>query len=121
MKHAKEDLLQGYGAESSLELSDRQLDELIDYLRDIINRKDDGISKGRRKHMHQCLRIMADIGINTQDWNQVNKFMLNKHVCGRHLYQLNLQELINFKRKLYAIQRKVEEKRNNEKRLANMN
>ena len=121
MKQAKEDILTGYGVESSLQLSNAQLDELIDYLREIINKKDDKITQGRRKHMHQCLKIMADIGINTQEWNDVNKFMLNKHVCGRHLYELNLQELIDFKRKLYAILKKVEEKRDSERRLSMMN
>lgn len=121
MKHAKDDLLAGYNVESSLDLNDKELDQLIDYLKSIINKKDQEVSEQKRKLMHQCLKIMSDIGINTQEWNDVNKFMLNKHVCGRHLYELNEQDLIAFKRKLYAIRKKVSEIKEKELLLSTLN
>lgn len=121
MKEAKESLLAGCGVESTLDLDPQQIESLIDYLRGIIARKDEQITQVRRKHMHQCLKIMSQIGINTQDWEKVNGFMLNKHVCGRHLYELSLEELIAFKRKLYAIRKKINEKRADEQRLTRMN
>ena len=71
---------------------------------------------------------MAEIGINTQDWECVNQFMMNPHVCGRMMYELTEDELIAFRRKLYAIRDEIERRKiikqeaaMKEQRLASLN
>jgi hypothetical protein len=121
MRDAKEGLLAGYNALSSKELTNRQLDELIGYLRDILDKQTEQKGAFRRKLMHQCLKLISDIGVNTKDWNKVNEFMLNRHVCGRHLYELDTDQLIEFKKKLYAILAKVNENKEKERQLSQLN
>ncbi len=121
MTHAKEGLLAGYGVSSSKELGLGQLDELIDYLQGLKNEKNKKKEEEIRKLRHKCLRIISEIGINTQDWKEVNKFMLNKHVCGYHLYELSTEELDIFIYKLYAIRNKIKQKRKELEALSKLN
>jgi len=103
MLDAKEYLLERYNAISTMQLSEKQLDELIDYLRGLdvekTNNQTDIIKTWRSK----CLRVMSNI-IDTKDWNNVNKFMMDKRICGKHLYELKtVEELQNLHKKLNKI------------------
>lgn len=112
MLEAKGYMLESYGVHSSLELGESALDELISRLRRILGEKETDINKNVRQLRHKCLRIMSEIGINTQDWEQVNKFMLNPRVAGKHLYALDENGLRALRLKLYAIRDEVERRRN---------
>ena len=110
MMDAKAHILDGYGVSSTLDLTDKQLDELIDRIRSIIDRKKTVVPKEMREWRHKCLRMMTKCSVNTNDWNSVNAFMEDKKICGRHLYELNLQELVILHRKLHNVALRKKEK-----------
>lgn len=111
MLQAKPYMLESYGVTSTLDLTEDALDELIARARRIMYGKEDEPDKELRTLRHKCLRIIAEIGIDTKDWENVNRFMLNPHVCGRMLYELDEEELRAFRMKLYAIRDEVERRR----------
>ncbi len=117
MLEAKGYMLESYGVHSSLELGECALDELISRLRRILGEKEADTDKEVRRLRHKCLRIMTEIGIDTQDWERVNKFMLNPRVAGRHLYDLNEDDLRQLRLKLYAIRDEVERRRINKEEI----
>lgn len=102
MMQAKEHLLEAYNVSSTLDLSEQQLDELIAYLKGLQTGKPENVSEDVKTWRHKCLRVMSDI-INTQDWQAVNKFMMDKRIAGKHLYELNLDELKKLQHKLFNI------------------
>jgi hypothetical protein len=55
---------------------------------------------------HQCLSLMADIGVNSQDWDKVNGFCRHVRICGTEFGKLTEEQLEDLKRKLWAIKRK---------------
>lgn len=111
MLSAKSYMLESYGVRSSLELGESALDELIGRLRKIMGEKEADTDKEVRHLRHKCLRIMAEIGVDTQDWENVNKFVLNPRVAGKHLYDMDENELRALRLKLYAIRDEVERRR----------
>lgn len=121
MQHSKESLLAGYGVESTLDLSLQELNSLIEYLEKLDEEKNAKKNAETRKLRHQALNIMRDIGIEVGDWTKVNEFMLNKHVCGCHLYNLSDEELDKFIYKLYAIKNKIKSREKELKRLSILN
>lgn len=100
---AKEHILYGEGVESVTELSEKQLDSLIEWAGEILNQKQEDASKEIRSWRHKCLRMMRECGIETQDWNNVNAFLLDKRVAGKHLYKMSIDELKKLHRKLHNI------------------
>lgn len=112
MLEAKGYMLESYGVHSSLELGENALDELISRLRRILGEKEADTDKTVRELRHKCLRIMSEIGVDTKDWECVNKFMLNPRVAGVHLYDLGEDGLRALRLKLYAIRDEVERRRN---------
>lgn len=111
MLSAKSYMLESYGVRSSLELGESALDELIGRLRKIMGEKEADTDKEVRRLRHKCLRIMGEIGVDTQDWENVNKFVLNPRVAGKHLYDMDENELRALRLKLYAIRDEVERRR----------
>ncbi len=111
MLQAKPYMLESYGVESTLDLSESALDELIARVRRIMYGKEEDTDKTVRELRHKCLRIISEIGIDTKDWENVNWFMMNPHVCGRMLYELDEEGLRALRMKLYAIRDEVERRR----------
>ena len=101
LTQAKASILDGYGVERIRDLSEDYLDHLIGRLRKLQPGQD--AAKNIREWRHKCLRMMTECGIDTQNWNEVNSFMLNKKICGKHLYELNVSELSCLHRKLHNV------------------
>ncbi len=98
--HAKEHVLSVYGTDSIRDLSETELDECIERIGRIAAGK---ANDNEIKHWrHLCLRAMSKF-INTQDWNNVNSFMMNKRVSGKHLYECSLEELKVLHKKINRI------------------
>lgn len=98
--HAKEHVLSVYGTDRIRELSEPELDECIERIGRIAEGK---ANDSEIKHWrHLCLRAMSKF-INTQDWNNVNSFMMNKRIAGKHMYECSLDELKNLYRKINKI------------------
>jgi len=102
MQQAKEHLLEAWGVSSTLELTETQLDEIIQHLKGIQAEKEVSKSDLIKHWRHKCLRVMGKI-IDTSDWNRVNAFMMDKRVSGKHLYEHSIEELQNLHRKLNQI------------------
>lgn len=108
---AKDHILAGQGVESTKELTESQLDDLISWANSLINDKHEQVSKEVRSWRSKCLRIMKDCGVNTQDWSAVNRFMLDSRVCGKHLYELKtVAELKKLHRKLHSISENIQKR-----------
>ena len=98
--HAKEHVLSVYGADRIRELSEPELDECIERIGRIAEGK---ANDNEIKHWrHLCLRAMSKF-INTQDWNNVNSFMMNKRIAGKHLYECSTEELKALHRKINKV------------------
>ncbi len=104
MMYAKPAMLAGQGVESTKDLTSEQLDTLIDYLLDLVIGKNKDADKEVRTWRHKVLRMVAECGVNTNDWNEVNAFLLDKRVAGKHLYEItDIEELKKLHRKLFNI------------------
>ncbi len=116
----KEDMLAGYGVESTTELDEWELDELINRLRDQerqLHHKHDAEIRGLRS---VALTILQRMGIycNNGDWGVVNNFLLNPRVAGKMLYEMKADELRELNKKLRGIERKKAEQKEKAEYLA---
>lgn len=61
-----------------------------------------------RRLRSQVLALMTKIGMyaTPEDWTKVNRFLLQRRICGRLLYMLDAPELHALVRKLRAIEAK---------------
>ncbi len=103
MIDAKPHILESYGVSSTLDLSENELDELIIKVRQIIDSKNKHTSIEIRQWRHKCLCMIKECGIDTNNWNAVNEFMLDKRIAGKHLYELSSGELQSLHRKLHNV------------------
>lgn len=105
MMDRKDDILSGYGIESSRELTDFQMTELIDSLEDEKRSRSESSIK---HHRSVVLRLLTDIGVyyvNPHEgkyttWERVNAFLNSPKIAGKELYKMNEQELQILERKL---------------------
>ncbi len=122
MMHAKQAMLDGQGVDSTTELSDEELDVLIDYLLGLISAKNKDAKKEVRRWRSKVLRVMAKCGIDTNNWNAVNAFMMQPRIAGKHLYEFTeVEELKKLHRKLNKIAENMDKKRAELQRLAMYN
>ncbi len=112
---AKPAIVESFGVSSTKEMSEMQLDELIDWLEDANNYKYQETTATTRKLRSQCLRAMTYCGVNTQDFEAVNAYMMDRRICGKLLYECTDDELRSLHRKLNKIAENVAAK--NEKLL----
>lgn len=111
LQHTKEDILSGYGVESTLELSEAQLDELIERLSKMQTDKTKTPEPIRRKRS-VVLDLLTQMGIYNPEsatrWKRVNEYLLNPRIAGKLMYEMNEEELDKLARKLRAIKIKLE-------------
>lgn len=121
LTNSKPHILESYGVESTLELTEKQLDDAIEKVEQILSKMKATTGHEIRSWRHKCLKVMTECGVNTQDWNAINAFMLDKRICGKHLYQLDTNELIVLHRKLHNVRDNKLSKQEEINRLASMN
>lgn len=61
-------------------------------------------------HRSAVLRRMQQLGVNTADWNAVDRFCLEKRIAGKKFYELTTSELKAMIPKLIAISKKPKNK-----------
>lgn len=101
----KDEILSGYGVESSKDLTDDQLQQLVHRLKDEQQSRNESRVKTRRSVI---LRLLTDIGVyyviegepKYGCWGRVNAFLSSPKIAGRELYKLSEVELIALERKL---------------------
>jgi hypothetical protein len=101
---SKRGLLEQYNVRSTTELSPTQLDDLIMRLQKGLNNRQTPNNE-LKKWRSNALVWLNHCGIyaNNSDWTRVNEFMLNPRVCGKLLYELDVDELKKVVVKLRAI------------------
>ncbi len=119
---SKQYILEGQGVESTTDLTETQLDALIDWAGNIYDSQQALADKEIRQWRHKCLRMINQCGIDTQEWSKVNAFMLDKRICGKNLYELKtVKELQVLHRKLHNVASRKNEKVLKEQKQAFLN
>ncbi|MGQ1889157.1 hypothetical protein ACT29H_01820 [Thermophagus sp. OGC60D27] len=107
----KKDILSSYGVTSTTELTEQQLDDLIERLKIAINKRYN-TTRTIRQWRSNVLVMLNKCGVyaDNNDWERVNKFLLDKRIAGKMLYEMNIEELKTLYRKLASIAKKRKEK-----------
>lgn len=120
---AKPHILSGYGVDHTSQLSDEDLLNLVDRLEQMkVNRS--GTPDREIRHWRSVLMTLLNrYGVygTADDWNHVNRFLLDKRVSGKLLYEMNLNELKACCVRVRAILKAKQAKKEKYERLAKMN
>jgi len=105
----KPDILAQYQAESTLDLSEQELDDVIKRL-SVSTHKRRVATPDERKWRSNVLVQLNRCGVyaTNGDWSQVNKYLLDKRIWGKLLYELSVKELKSLCTKLRVIADKKE-------------
>jgi len=105
----KRDILAGYGVESSKDLTDRQMDELIERLKEAVSKRKT-TPPDVRQWRSNVMTMLNKCGVyaDQNDWQRVNKFLLDKRIAGKLLYEMTVPEMKELHRKLASVARKKE-------------
>ena len=101
----REDILALWDARSYDELTDDEIVALQAYMEFAHRAKTTPASDAIRRLRSQVLAHLTKLGMYAlpEDWTKVNRFLLQRRICGRLLYMLDAQELQALVRKLRAI------------------
>lgn len=113
------DILSGYGVESTTDLTDAQLVEVIARLSGMLQEKKAADNKKEREWRSNCLTVLTSLGVYVEknSWPRVNRYLLDERIAGKLLYEMSVEELKELHRKLLAINEKHKKSVANEKRL----
>lgn len=102
------DILALWNATGYEELSDGELVEVQAFMEVAHRMKTTPAPEAIRRLRSQVLTHLMKIGVYTlpEEWAKVNRFLLQKRICGRLLYMLDTGELQALVRKLRAIRDK---------------
>lgn len=119
----KGDILSGYGVESSTDLTDEQLLDLIGRLTDMGASRDEERNKEVKKWRSNIILVLTDLGVykDKESWPQVNHYLLDERIAGKVMYELSVDEMKALHRKLLGILEKHKRKVDVEKGLAGRN
>lgn len=115
IRDRKDDILAGYGVESTTELSDGQLMQLIGTLEDEKHHRtaERGTSEAdtMRRQRSRVLRLLTDMGVYYVEpgepkqacWCRVNDFLASPRIAGKVLYEMTVEELGRVERLLRSM------------------
>ena len=95
LKAQKESLLVGYDVESTKDLTEAQIKDLIGRLLNIQQGKATEALPSVRKQRSIMLALLTDMGIYTDksSWSDVNALLLNPRIAGKVMYEMDEAEL----------------------------
>lgn len=89
------------------EMKKAEFEEMCDCIQERFSQDRQSYKEKVRKARCAVLLSVARLDISTVDnWDEVNAFLLSPKIAGKLLYEMDLEELKNLKRKLEAIIRK---------------
>lgn len=111
IRERKGDILSGYGVESTTQLTDDQLVQLIGRLEE---QKRSIEENAVRLHRSRVLRLLTDMGVyyvtpgepKEECWRRVNDFLSSPRIAGKVLYRMGSVELTALEGKLRAMRDK---------------
>lgn len=104
----KEDLVDQWtgGRTTSLkEMTDREYSQMISALRSQVERLDE-----KRKERSAVLKQLQRYGIDTTDWDAVDRFCCSPRIAGKRFCHLDISELVALRKKMRSIHGKAERK-----------
>lgn len=108
-------ILEPYGCKSTAELTETQIDELLQQF----EQKKEVVTAEVRAHRSVILKILTDIGVyQNANWARVNQYLMDKRIAGKLLYQMSVPEMKELARKLRSIRQKLQKRNQMEGRLA---
>lgn len=122
MRQHKADILAGYGVESTKDLTEAQLLELVTGLERQRDHRQDAPLEIRRRRA-KILDLLTQMGIykDARSWKRVNEFLLQPRIAGKLLFDMDADELDALRKKLFVIHRKQEEERQKDQYWASQN
>lgn len=90
----KASFLKKYGVASTIDLNDNEIDHLIQRLQNSVDNRYN--SSKELRYWRSCVLSLLNrcgVYITNNDWDHVNNFMLDSRICGKLLYELNVDEL----------------------------
>lgn len=101
----REDILALWDARTYDELLDEEIVAVQAFMELAHRTKTTPAPDAIRRLRSQALAHLTKIGLyaSPEDWTKVNRFLLQRRICGRLLYMLNAEELQALVRKLRAI------------------
>jgi hypothetical protein len=125
IREQKEALLEPYNVASITELSDDDIDALLNRLSRMPElKKSDATPSVRRARSNVIMAVEEyyNINIKTPDsWDKLNGLMMDKRVAGKMLFEMSEDELKTTLKKLKAMTRKTNEAVQNDNYLATHN
>lgn len=86
------------------EMTCREYESMIRTMRRDIEREEE-----KRKARSSLLRLMQKYGVDTTDWDEINRFCRYKRIAGKEFGRLDIKELKAVAKKMRAILAKGEE------------
>lgn len=104
MEQVKESLVwqfTGMRTYSLREMKTGEYEEMTRYMQGVIDRKPDEqiVKKLRSGILHRLQKH----GVNTTNWDDVNRFLLNPRIAGKMLFQMDVEEMRELTGKLESI------------------
>jgi hypothetical protein len=125
IREQKEALLEPYNVESITELSEEDIDALLNRLARMPEMKKTDASPSVRRARSNVIMAVEDyynINIKTpESWDKLNGLMMDKRVAGKMLFEMSEAELKTTVKKLKAMTRKTNEAVQNDNYLATHN
>jgi len=123
IESAKPHILAGYGVDHTSELTDKDLDHLVKRLEQTranrMNYEDQDMKHWRSILMNLLNRY--GVYATADDWSHVNRFLLDKRVSGKLLFEMSLKELQQTCVRVRAILRVKEQQKAKYERLVKLN
>lgn len=121
----KEDILSQYGASRIRDLSDNDLDALIDGLRQIqkVAKARPDTSPEIRRARSTVLSLLDDLGVKAKNgnWDAVNTYLEQPRIAGKRLDKMTEQELKDCAKRLRVVIKKRKFLHEEDERLARDN
>lgn len=125
LERAKPGLLAGYGVAHTNELSDEDLQHLVDRLDQMQKDKLDAHNAiPEIKHWRSVLLTLLNrygVYSTPDDWSHINRVLMDKRVAGKLIYQMSIEELKATCVRMRAILRDQSSKIEKNERLAIQN
>lgn len=120
---AKGHILASYGVDHTNELTDEDLQHLVDRLEVMKVNRMNYEDQETRRWRSNLMNLLNRYGVyaTADDWSHVNRFLLDKRVSGKLLYEMSLAELQQTCVRVRAILRVKEHQNNEYERLVKMN
>jgi hypothetical protein len=119
----KATILSAYGVESTLDLTESELDELIRSIKNGTDTEKHEKNEELRAWRSKILTRLQKLGIyaTNDDWDRVNAYLKDNRIAGKYLFQMNVDEMTMLDNKLRCIYDKQQKQARQIKRLQQMN